>query len=1423
MRQRNINIFISSTFNDMQSERDYIRKYVVPRLKKNLSKYHVNIQVTDLRWGVDTQSVEEDHREEKVLHVCLKAIQNSRPYFIALLGERYGWVPPIERMEKIKNTLPADLQQALGDVSKSMSVTEMEILLGAIGEQSLMSHSFFCFRKPSSYQYMPKKTKELYIDALSKDEEIRHRTEKLEKLKTHIREECKQAGTNNIIEYKAQWLKETKKRKGRFGRLKTFGDELYSLIYDDIEQELKIERKAEVLSQEQDEEKELFWSFVTSRGEDFQGRRKELRDFVKLFINAREATTLLSGMKSHFLTGFSGCGKSSLFSKVYLLLDRLSSRYSFFILAHAAGISQRSILVEQMIISWCEQMEHFLDSNSTVEDLLKEETLFAFDKTRKLLQRFRNLLARLKVKGKFPIILIDSLDSFEDSYENQELLKDLFSSIPPDVPFLCTTLPGYTDQILKNHPNYQCLDMDTFSVDDARQVFRYVLRKNYKELPSELQEQLLSIKKADNSLAYESPLWLRMAIDILMELGEEDFNRIHNIQQLKEDEKIESYLKSVINSFPADADQLFFYFIELTCKYFNPQLTRKVLNYIAIAQFGISEDNLAKLIARKWNPLDFNSLLCWMHDLIQCNNNDHRWFFSHAILRGALMSQDSASMKACRKRFYDYLVNNISQDDVLAELCHQLIVRQDYQLLHKQKERLDYSHVFTETLVREFASDQAATLQFIRTYIDRYFIEDQELICDMEFEFLREGDDKEITLYTTTALEISEYHLSCFTDEVLKEDIQIVEDYFAAPIYIEQELDLQKKIKPYQEFISQLHIVYQKVKVFHKEDLMKVNLDYTYFRYWDNYICKLFEICEYDHQYEKELNQNIADFKAELAWWCQYYGAPRCDFKVNNMVRTPLVKKSHTTEYVEEQPKHQKTTMPAIELPEEEEDERMVCAVSMDLPPSDEEEWQWRNSPEWKDEWDDENDEEEEEEDDVCDAEPPSEESISKVESELDELIKTREEFPTDTTEMAQQVLMEIISLFQRLALMNLQAGNIEKGNNLIRQLGHLLAGSILNMGDHYVLRDRLHEDIVEYGELLVKAGRKDEQMELTEIVSKAIFHSYYHHIDGRSQRRIFKYMLELYEEQGMTDKKIALLKKMFEIALRNHIERMFDSSECCFHDPSYVRPVFKDYLNELQKSKRIQEADIALAQWIDLCLRNYVDEEDTAGYEYLTEAYDMQASLHGEAPAERDTPPTINEDYTQKRPNQGVIIADWYDEDDYGDELHRSALYDLQGQELTPPGRYLAIAAFGQQLLTPAYTVDNRAGYIDRSGKEVTSFDYEKCRPFSYGLGAVCKKWAQNRNRWGFVNIDGEEVIPTQYADVGDFHEGLAWVCLDNGKNKGFGYRNGKFGFINTNGDLVISAIYDDVSSFYEGRALVWKDEQAFHINQQGEKISDL
>lgn len=145
MNWKTISIFISSTFNDMQSERDYIRKFVIPRLSEELSSYKIYLQVTDLRWGIDTHETDENEREAKVLHVCMNAIRNNRPYFIALLGERYGWVPPLNRVRSVVNSLAPEEQILLGKIDEAKSVTEMEILLGAIGSSELLPHSFFLF------------------------------------------------------------------------------------------------------------------------------------------------------------------------------------------------------------------------------------------------------------------------------------------------------------------------------------------------------------------------------------------------------------------------------------------------------------------------------------------------------------------------------------------------------------------------------------------------------------------------------------------------------------------------------------------------------------------------------------------------------------------------------------------------------------------------------------------------------------------------------------------------------------------------------------------------------------------------------------------------------------------------------------------------------------------------------------------------------------------------------------------------------------------------------------------------------------------------------------------------------------------------------------------------------------------------------
>ena len=49
---RQIRIFISSTFQDMQGERDYLMKRTFPKLRKLASQRDITLTELDLRWGI---------------------------------------------------------------------------------------------------------------------------------------------------------------------------------------------------------------------------------------------------------------------------------------------------------------------------------------------------------------------------------------------------------------------------------------------------------------------------------------------------------------------------------------------------------------------------------------------------------------------------------------------------------------------------------------------------------------------------------------------------------------------------------------------------------------------------------------------------------------------------------------------------------------------------------------------------------------------------------------------------------------------------------------------------------------------------------------------------------------------------------------------------------------------------------------------------------------------------------------------------------------------------------------------------------------------------------------------------------------------------------------------------------------------------
>lgn len=73
----------------MHAERNYLIKHVFPDIERECHRRNVIFRPLDLRWGI----TEEESRQGKVIELCLEHIRRTRPFFIGLIGDKYGWVP----------------------------------------------------------------------------------------------------------------------------------------------------------------------------------------------------------------------------------------------------------------------------------------------------------------------------------------------------------------------------------------------------------------------------------------------------------------------------------------------------------------------------------------------------------------------------------------------------------------------------------------------------------------------------------------------------------------------------------------------------------------------------------------------------------------------------------------------------------------------------------------------------------------------------------------------------------------------------------------------------------------------------------------------------------------------------------------------------------------------------------------------------------------------------------------------------------------------------------------------------------------------------------------------------------------------------------------------------------------------------------
>jgi hypothetical protein len=110
---RAVRVFISSTFADFQEERRAITQSIIPELNRRALERDVAVTAVDLQWGVTS----EEARRNLQLSACIREVDRCSPFFIALLGDRYGWVPPSAAFKGL---------EGIGQ-SQDQSITEIEV------------------------------------------------------------------------------------------------------------------------------------------------------------------------------------------------------------------------------------------------------------------------------------------------------------------------------------------------------------------------------------------------------------------------------------------------------------------------------------------------------------------------------------------------------------------------------------------------------------------------------------------------------------------------------------------------------------------------------------------------------------------------------------------------------------------------------------------------------------------------------------------------------------------------------------------------------------------------------------------------------------------------------------------------------------------------------------------------------------------------------------------------------------------------------------------------------------------------------------------------------------------------------------------------------------------------------------------------
>ncbi len=602
-------IFISSTFRDMQQERDVLAMDVLPEIAAAAEKYGENVSFVDLRWGVDTSELESAEGARKVLSVCLDEIERSHPYMIIILGERYGWVPEREMLVNAAGSKG----HAIEDDFKS--VTALEIEYGALSASGQLDRCLFYMREPLPLDQMSPEARALY-----QPESDEHRQKLLD-----LKEKITAKTGNPIKTYSVNWDAVKQCPTG----LTAFAD----MVLSDLKALLADEWEESASLSPQEREIKDVWHIFDSKSARFAAMQAMCADYQQEIL--AETTRLF------VLKGKEGCGKSFFMAKIAADLRAQGLQVMPFI----CGNSEYSLSAYAFI----QQAVYFLETSlgiKTPSDVGINQDRSYFE----LRDRLSLLIEKYdRENSETLIFIIDGLEYLQG--ENALRFDWLPDILPGSVRFVCSCLDN-ADLKLPILFSANTVVRQVMPIPEAERVrlINEMTAASHKQLHASVIEKLASLPQADD------PLYLSMLIDRMLLFNSDDFGEI--ARRGNDMAAINQYLGEIIDTAPRDVNGLCIAVISEAGSRISKPLTDHTLRFLSLSRYGLREQDIKALLEAEgtgFNALGFSRLIKYMRSYL-IRRPDGRIDFAHQNIRsGIIQAMGRQTYKADSLLYMSYL------------------------------------------------------------------------------------------------------------------------------------------------------------------------------------------------------------------------------------------------------------------------------------------------------------------------------------------------------------------------------------------------------------------------------------------------------------------------------------------------------------------------------------------------------------------------------------------------------------------------------------------------------------------------------------------------------------------------------------------------------------------------------------------------